>query len=141
MSLDVFGRALSASNGPPGIGFNLTDNGDFDVQKKRITNVAPPQEYHDCTPYGTLIGFYSKYIQNDIAQLDKSLATIKRGNDDITASLSKLEETVNRIQSTFKTYQDYIDNLHKIIFGFKDDISYIRKEIRLISYDHQHLEK
>lgn len=131
MSLDVFGRALSASKGPPGIGFNLTEDGDFDIQKKRITNVAPPQDFHDCVPYGSLILFYSKYIQNDIAELRKSLATIENSNNNIISSLSKFEKT-------FEAYRSYIDNLHTILFGFKDDISYIRKQIRLIARDHQY---
>lgn len=138
MSLDVFGRALSASKGPPGIGFNLTEDGDFDVQKKRITNVAPPLDYHDCTPFGTLISFYSKYIQNDIAQLRTSLATIENSNNNINSSLSNFEETVHRIQSAFESYRQYIDHLHTILSAFKDDISYIRNEIRSIARDHRY---
>lgn len=59
MGLDVFGRALSAAHhaarGPPGIGINLTKDGHYDMQKKKIINVGNPENPCDCTPYGVMI--------------------------------------------------------------------------------------
>ena len=43
MSIDVFGRHLGpgkVAKGPPGIGFNLTKTGDFDLEQKKLCNVA-----------------------------------------------------------------------------------------------------
>ena len=43
MSIDVFGRHLGSSKvakGPPGIGFNLTKTGNFDLEQKKLCNVA-----------------------------------------------------------------------------------------------------
>ena len=51
MSIDVFGRSLSSSSkvarGPPGIGFNLTEKGDFDLENKKLCNVADPVDEGD----------------------------------------------------------------------------------------------
>lgn len=45
MSIDVFGRTLIKAKeihqGPAGIGFTLTENGDFNIEKHRLCNVAP----------------------------------------------------------------------------------------------------
>ena len=39
----------SGERGPPGIGFALTSNGDFDIKKKRLTDVGSPTEASDST--------------------------------------------------------------------------------------------
>ena len=44
MSVDVFGRTLfrarEVHQGPPGIGFSLTDDGNFDLENHKLCNVA-----------------------------------------------------------------------------------------------------
>lgn len=48
MSVDVFGRTLaSVKEGPQGVGFLLTKEGDFDIEKRRLCNVAPAIEPSD----------------------------------------------------------------------------------------------
>lgn len=48
MSIDVFGRTLVRANeGPQGVGFVLTKDGDFDIEKRRLCNVAPAIEPSD----------------------------------------------------------------------------------------------
>lgn len=50
MSLDVFGRKLAgsqASRGPPGIGFQLTEDGNFNLENKRLCNIAIPTQPND----------------------------------------------------------------------------------------------
>ena len=47
MSLDKFGRyrgKRAPARGRPGIGFVLTNNGNFNIQNKRLTNVALPND-------------------------------------------------------------------------------------------------
>ena len=39
----------SGERGPPGIEFALTSSGDFDINKKRLTNVGSPKEVSDST--------------------------------------------------------------------------------------------
>ena len=43
MSVDIFGRHLKSNKtfrGPPGVGFKLTESGDYDIENKRLVNVA-----------------------------------------------------------------------------------------------------
>ena len=58
MSIDVFGRRLNnktaATRGPPGIGYKLTNDGQFDLENKRICNVAPANELNDAVNLDTL---------------------------------------------------------------------------------------
>jgi hypothetical protein len=68
MSVDKFGR-FSGSNansqpvrGPKGEGFNLTKTGDYDIQLKRICNVAAPTEIGDAVNLETLKGSLGKCL-------------------------------------------------------------------------------
>ena len=51
MSIDVFGRhfkrAQTATRGPPGIGFKITPEGHYDMDNKRLLNVAEAKEQND----------------------------------------------------------------------------------------------
>src|SRR5436190_20120668 len=49
MSVDKFGRtsAEEGSRGPPGEGFSLTDDGNYDIQGKALRNVASPVQLSD----------------------------------------------------------------------------------------------
>ena len=50
MSIDIFGRSRSKKTpkqGPRGIGFNLTSDGNFDLRGKKLCNVATPTETSD----------------------------------------------------------------------------------------------
>ena len=51
MSVDVFGRQLirekEVHRGPPGIGFSLTSEANFDIQNKRLCNVESADEPTD----------------------------------------------------------------------------------------------
>ena len=41
------GKGEKGDPGLPGIGFNLTDDGDFDIDSKRLTEVADPIHDND----------------------------------------------------------------------------------------------
>lgn len=53
MSIDIFGRQLASGGirggvrGPPGIGFNITAGGQYDMNNKRLCNIADPQDSGD----------------------------------------------------------------------------------------------
>lgn len=104
MGLDVFGRALSASQrasrGPPGIGINLTKEGHYDVQNKRIINVATPENPGDCTPYGVL----TEMIQ-----------TVETKIERIQDLLKKLKKDMNETYATNMTEDGNFDMQNKRI--------------------------
>ena len=48
----MFGRKLEqrsggGSRGPPGVGYKLTADGQYDADNKRLCNVAPPKQLND----------------------------------------------------------------------------------------------
>lgn len=50
MSVDVFGRSLNRTTfkrGPPGIGFRITRDGQYDLENKRLCNIAAAEEDND----------------------------------------------------------------------------------------------
>ena len=57
MSVDVFGRNLGKTEGcrgPPGVGFKVTADGHYDMENKKIRNVAEPQQLIDVVNLETL---------------------------------------------------------------------------------------
>ena len=69
MSVDVFGRSLPDTvnrellKAPPGIGFSLNEAGNFDIEKKRLCNVANAVEKRDAVNLNEL--------ETKIAQTDE----------------------------------------------------------------------
>ena len=50
MSVDVFGRNLKERESirdPPGVGYKITSDGQFDLENKRLCNVEAPNNLHD----------------------------------------------------------------------------------------------
>lgn len=96
MSVDAFGRVLKigggAERGPPGIGYQLTSEGNFDVENKRLCHVADPTEPSDAVNLQTLKRFIDSELQD----------IVKRVNH-LAIAISKLNKTVNN-KLTIPTY-------------------------------------
>lgn len=84
MSIDVFGRLLVGQKeifkGPPGVGFELTREGDFDIQNKKLCNIANAEDEKDAVNL--------KGLRDSIDSLRK----------DISWKLLLLEEKVDRLE-------------------------------------------
>ena len=98
MSIDVFGRALvrakEVQKGRPGIGFVLTKEGDFGIEKHRLCNVAPAIESPDAVNLDNL-----KIIEGKIKKLTDALIFLE----------AKLVGTVNDlIRQISQNEQDII---------------------------------
>lgn len=90
MSLDVFGRSVDShanikgSRGPPGLGFKLTSDNQFDLENKRLCNVGEPVDKHDAVTLDALgysMRIFKKEIDSlrkDIVKLDKDLQTLNK---------------------------------------------------------------
>ena len=77
MSIDLFVRNLKnesvlAANSPPGIGYKLTDKGNYDVDYKSLCNVAEVKEPLDAVNFTTLQKQFEKLSQA-IENIDKKL--------------------------------------------------------------------
>lgn len=84
MSVDVFGRKLkggkaSSHRGPPGIGFKLTSEGHFDLENKRLVNLAPPLQPTDAINLKTA----KDLIQSEINSMSAIIARLRSDLDTV----------------------------------------------------------
>lgn len=80
MSVDVFGRILikakEVHQGPPGAGFNLTSEANFDIENKRLCNVAQAVDSSDAVNLQTLNSIENN-LRGEIKQLRKGLRKLR----------------------------------------------------------------
>lgn len=89
MSVDKFGRYFKKQKGligPKGEGFNLTPEGDYDIQKKRLRNVWDPTDDYDAVNFQT----HSRAFLNCITRQN---GTFDAQNTRITNISSPMEDT------------------------------------------------
>lgn len=76
MSIDVFGHVLVENKeiikGPPGIGFQLNKEGNFDIQDKTLTYVADAVDSKDAINLKTLRELL-KDITNKVENLERKI--------------------------------------------------------------------
>ena len=58
-------KIIEIVKGLPGVGFKLTDNGDYDMQNKKLRNVASPQTNNDVTTKSYVDVGVSKTLKKD----------------------------------------------------------------------------
>ena len=100
--VNIFGKALSSTKnitvqkGPPGIGFKYLDgSGNFDIGKKRLTNVARPEETFDAVNkdyfdnrYGFLHDMYDRF-QITFNNYSTKLDDLKESYDQFIIALNQ----------------------------------------------------
>jgi len=104
-SSDSTGKGEKGDPGLPGIGFNLTDDGNFDLDGKRLTDVADPTDLKDAATKGYVdtenskqdIAIYSKAEKADVLLLDGSQSM--KGNLDMKDK-DKKSKIINLAKST-----------------------------------------
>lgn len=88
MGVDIFGRAntkLAASSytrGPPGIGYNLTQDGQYDINRKRLCNLADPLNDNDAVNLHVL---KKRMVESD-----------KKINEDLTKNFQTLKNFITK---------------------------------------------
>lgn len=84
MSVDVFGRKLDkkeGSRGPPGVGYKITEDGQFDADDKRICNLAHPTRPGDAVNLlfiTQLLDAELRNIKTTIFELKKNIAHLQQ---------------------------------------------------------------
>ncbi|XP_074099280.1 uncharacterized protein LOC141527612 [Cotesia typhae] len=70
MSIDIFGRPLdsdkSAQRGPAERGFNLTSDGNYNIENKRLCNLGNPSNKHDAATV--------QFVLRQMSELNKMIA-------------------------------------------------------------------
>ena len=108
MSVDIFGRSSINKKeiilkGPPGIGFSLTDSGDFDIQNKRLCNVSDPINNQDAVNLN-VFSAHKKFIE--VEQ--------KKFQENILIKITELSDKINEFKIEIKKQlHEDIDNRYE----------------------------
>lgn len=99
MSVDIFGRSSTTNRkiilkGPPGIGFSLTDSGNFDIKHKRLCNVGEPVDSQDAVNLKEFLE-YKKIIEIKLEKNEEAIARIDKVAKDL---LYKLDSFIDILQ-------------------------------------------
>ena len=139
------GRGERGEPGLPGIGFNLTDDGNFDLDSKRLTDVADPVDLQDAATkkyvddHITSGAASKKYVDDENARQDiainskpeKNEVALLRAKNNINMSnfrIYNLPLPTSPQQPATKTYVDQKDSQQDIAINSKAE----RDEVLLL---------
>lgn len=102
MSVDVFGRHLNQGElkskpGPPGIGFKLTVDNNFDINGKRLCNVSTPIESNDAVNAKALDLVKSEINQRIQNNFDDLSQTVEEYREDVDKQIAYLMTNIINI--------------------------------------------
>ena len=116
MSVDVFGRQLienkEVHRGPPGIGFVLTAEYQFDIQNKRLCNVANAIEPTDAVNL------------NNLKSIEEQIKNLKDSYDNLVKAIEIFEDQTKRnLSKKFSELKNLIENKTVYVkdFHFKEE--------------------
>lgn len=96
MSIDVFGRKLDkVKKDSPGIGYKITKDGHYDVDYKRICNLADPQQENDVVNLRTL----RKTSEADVKALVSIISSIQTSIDYVQVELKKQKGEILKLKN------------------------------------------
>lgn len=116
MSVDKFGRISSSSSslrslmsksvrGERGVGFNLTVDGNYDMQMKNLKNINNPVDVHDAAT--------KKYVDDGIGNIHKELMNNKEA--DKSRFLKRkldVDENFRKISKEVSSQKEYIETVN-----------------------------
>lgn len=107
----MFGRQLGrneGTRGPPGFGFKLTTDGQYDVENKRLCNVAESREPSDAVN----LSLAKRLIRQELDALFRITAKQREDLDDLQLRIQILEDQVEKrlknIEISVKTIVDLV---------------------------------
>ena len=112
MSIDVFGchskRARTAGRGPPGIGFKSTPEGHYNMDNKRLLNVAEAKEQNDAVNLNLL----QRLVQQEIRTVYTVTSSMRKNIDDNNVMIqilnSNISEKLQNLQADAETTQELV---------------------------------
>lgn len=132
MSVDKFGRHTIVSKGvrgPKGDGFEYTTDGNFDIQQKKLCNVADATEKNDSVNLNTL----KNSVENCMSLINDK---ITKSNKTIAEDIQYLKtNTLIQLDKKFNANSGIITNLSKPKHTF-DAVNYVYLIETLIDLTH-----
>lgn len=102
MSLDVFGRSFkkieNSIRGPPGVGFKYTTEGNFNVENKKLCNVAEALSEGDATN----LSLVKKIVSTEVNEIYKILGSMRSDILNNNIKIIRLEDSVNKYMHNLK---------------------------------------
>ena len=95
-------KIIEIVKGLPGVGFKLTDDGDYDIQNKKLRNVASPETNNDVTT--------KSYVDNKALLVD--------GSNKMLGALNMDNRRVENIAPARHGQSDAVSSLHLNTFFF-----------------------
>ena len=89
-SSSTSGRGEKGDPGLPGIGFSLTDDGNFDIDSKRLTEVAAPIHNNDAAT--------KEYVDNNLPAIDLSPYLKRDGTTSMTGHLNMNNHKISDLE-------------------------------------------
>ena len=99
------GKIVEIVKGLPGVGFKLTDDGDYDIQNKKLRNVASPQTNDDATT--------KSYVDTEV---DKTLKL--DGSNKMLGVLDMDNRRIENVAPARHGFSDAVSSLHLHTFFF-----------------------
>ena len=96
------GKIIEIVKGLPGVGFKLSDDGDYDIQSKKLRNVASPETNNDVTT--------KSYVDNKALLVD--------GSNKMLGALNMDNRRVENLAPARHGYSDAVRSLHLNTFFF-----------------------
>ena len=96
------GKIIEIVKGLPGVGFKLTDAGDYDMQNKKLRNVAPPETNNDVTT--------KSYVDNKALLVD--------GSNKMLGALDMDNRRIENVAPARHGFSDAVSSLHLTTFFF-----------------------
>ena len=89
-TLSATGKGEKGDPGLPGIGFSLTDDGNFDIDSKRLTEVALPIDKNDAAT--------KEYVDNNLPAIDLSPYLKRDGTTSMTGHLNMNNHKISDLE-------------------------------------------
>lgn len=134
MSVDVFGRQLSriksitsGGRGPPGEGFKITADGQYDIDNRRLCNVAAAIEQHDAVSVEVM----RNAIQEEVRLVYAVTSSLRDNIDDHEIMFHGLEtqfqENIKRQRIDSETVQELITRNSQLIAHLEETLRTFEK--------------
>lgn len=149
MSVNKFGRRSrrrKAERGPKGEGFNLTAEGDYDMQGKRIRYLEGPVEKGDAVNLLTLQNGLINCMQLSLDEFDAQGKRVGNANDPVDhtdlATKRYVDEKVPEKMDSFWSFkQKRLSNIVDPLYdGEAVNLSYLKKNTILRDYKSRHFD-
>ena len=95
-------KIIEIVKGLPGVGFKLTDSGDYDIQNKKLRNVASPETNNDVTT--------KSYVDNKALLVD--------GSNKMLGALNMDNRRIENVAPARHGFSDAVSSLHLTTFFF-----------------------